>query len=158
MGKRIALRISSDVPAKWEDKVDLALLTRIAEVTLRAEGIAGAVEVGLTFVDDDEIRELNATYRGVDSATDVLSFPLQGEGDGFVNPPDGVLRLGDIVISLPRATEQAAEYGHPLARELGYLFVHGLLHLLGYDHEQEEERTVMRTKEEAALAACGLTR
>ncbi len=158
MNSQIALQISADIPPSWADEVDLALLSRVAEAALAREGVSGAVELGLTVVDDEEIRELNARYRGVDSATDVLSFPLQNEGDGFVGPPDGVLRLGDVVISLPRATEQAEEFGHSLARELGYLFVHGLLHLLGYDHEREDERATVRAKEEAALMACGLTR
>ena len=124
-------------------------------------GWTGAVQVDLTIVTDERIRELNARHRGVDASTDVLSFPLMapaGTADAFVGPPDGTKHSGDIVISLPRALEQAREYGHSPERELAYLFVHGLLHLLGHDHEEERGRVRMRQREEAALAAIGLTR
>ncbi|MHB1416476.1 MAG: rRNA maturation RNase YbeY [Chloroflexota bacterium] len=161
MAKQLELILVADIPSPWEEKVDLPSLTAVAEAALRRESVEGMVEVILSLVDDEEIRELNARYRQVDAATDVLSFPLQeaaaGAGD-FVQPPDDVLRLGDVVISLPRAEAQAEEYGHSVARELGYLFVHGLLHLLGYDHELEEGRQRMREREEAALAEAGLTR
>ncbi len=103
----------------------------------------------------------------MDRVTDVLSFPMvQGrlcdaapeELTGLTDPETGALELGDLVICPARAREQAEEYGHSVRREMGYLAAHGLLHLLGYDHETEEERAEMRQKEEAALAACELTR
>ena len=119
---------------------------------------------------DAEIARLNARHRGIDRATDVLSFPLDvpptvaglaGDrlgGRAFVAPPGEPRELGDIVISYPRVLAQAAEYGHSVERELGYLVAHGLLHILGHDHEEAEERAVMRAREEAALAAVGLVR
>ncbi|MDA8216939.1 MAG: rRNA maturation RNase YbeY [Dehalococcoidales bacterium] len=161
MARQLELILVADIPSPWEEKAGLPSLTAAAEAALRRESVEGMVEVVLSVVDDEEIRELNARYRQVDAPTDVLSFPLQeapaGAGD-FVQPPDDVLRLGDVVISLPRAEAQAEEYGHSLARELGYLFVHGLLHLLGYEHELEEGRLRMREREEAALAEAGLSR
>ncbi|MBP0981788.1 MAG: rRNA maturation RNase YbeY, partial [Oscillospiraceae bacterium] len=104
-------------------------------------------------------RELNAEYRNKDSATDVLSFPLGEDGVYDVNEETGALLLGDIVISMERAMEQAEMYGHSLEREMGFLTVHSMLHLLGYDHENGglEER-IMREKEEAVLNQLGLSR
>ena len=144
-----------------------ALLTRVMEEVLRREGEDGNVLVGVTLVDGERIRELNRAFRNVDRVTDVLSFPMvQGRLRdaapaalmGLTDPETGALELGDLVICPARAREQAADYGHSLRREMGYLAAHGLLHLLGYDHETEEERAEMREKEEAALAACDLTR
>jgi len=161
MSNPFALDLNADVPPEWEAQVDLRLLAAAAEAVLQGERWKGEAEVELLVVDDEVIRELNARHLGVDAATDVLSFPLLPPKDatnGFVGPPDGVRRLGDIVISLPRALEQARDYGHSPERELAYLFVHGILHLLGYDHEAETERERMREKEEAALAVVGLAR
>lgn len=116
-------------------------------------------EVSLSLVTDDQIRQLNRDYRGIDRPTDVLSFALKED-----NPQDpqvfGVQDnlLGDIVISVERAQCQADEYGHSFERELLYLAIHGILHLLGYDHETEEERVTMRTKEEEVLDFLGLQR
>jgi probable rRNA maturation factor len=119
----------------------------------------GTYVVGLHFVDDEAIRALNAEHRGKDSHTDVLSFPLHDpNGMRFVLPPDVPAHLGDVVVSYPRAAEQAREFGHSLEREVAYLVAHGVLHILGYDHEAEDDRRRMRHKEEAALAPLGLTR
>ena len=128
-------------------------------------------EVSLSFVDDETIRELNRTYRGLDKPTDVLSFALSEMGEdepdilyeveedesaqGEDLPTDA---LGDIVISVPRAIAQAEEYGHSVEREIGFLFVHGFLHLLGYDHGTEEDEKVMFSKQETVLQQAGLTR
>lgn len=125
------------------------------------EGVArGYVSVLLT--DDAGIRELNKAYRGVDDATDVLSFPqIDWDGDEEAadeHPPEFPRVLGDVVISCERAAAQAVAYGHDLRRELAFLAVHGLLHLLGYDHIAEEDRLRMRGQEEAILASLGLTR
>jgi len=136
------------------------LFRKIVLATLEAEGEGEEVEVSLVLVDDQRIQELNRDYRGIDRPTDVLSFAqresVEGEED-FVSEEDEWL-LGDIVISMETAQRQATEYGHSLERELGFLIVHGCLHLLGYDHETEAERQVMREKEENILAALGLTR
>jgi len=107
--------------------------------------------VSITFTDNESIRELNREYRDIDRATDVLSFPMDDEGDDVV--------LGDIVISLERAKEQAIEYGHSLEREISFLCVHSTLHLLGYDHETgEEDEKEMFMKQEEILKILGQNR
>src|SRR5688572_12084575 len=109
-------------------------------------------QLSITLVTDERIRELNHGHRGLDEVTDVLSFPLQTEdAASFVLPPSAPTHLGDVVLALGRAAEQAEEYGHPLERELAYLTVHGVLHLLGYDHEAEADREAMRAREEEVL-------
>ncbi len=118
-------------------------------------------EVALTFVDDKTIRELNLQYRNLDKATDVLSFSMVelGEGELQIMYSDDVIEpIGDIVISMRHATEQAAEYGHSIERELGFLFVHGFLHLLGYDHQDEQSEKIMMAKQEYVLEKAGLSR
>lgn len=117
-------------------------------------------EVAVTFVDDAEIQALNQEHREIDRPTDVLSFP-QLEGEEIADPPSDAgmpVLLGDIVISLERAQEQAAEYGHSFAREVGFLAAHGALHLLGYDHDTPEAEAAMHAKAEAVLAGLGLQR
>jgi probable rRNA maturation factor len=118
-----------------------------------------AVDLSLTIVDDEEIRQLNREFRNVDSPTDVLSFPLwEPDEDWVIAEEEETVPLGDLVISLPRAKEQAKEYNHSIERELGFLAVHGFLHLLGYDHETAEQEKEMFQKQEAILQAIGLTR
>ncbi len=118
-------------------------------------------EVTVTLTDGETIRQINNEHRGIDSETDVLSFPLwdvrQGE-EPFENPDTGCIMLGDIVISLPRLKEQAEEYGHSQKREAAYLLIHGMLHLLGYDHMEENEKQEMRLKEEELLRELKITR
>lgn len=136
------------------------IVRRVALETARRFHLDDHTEVSITFVDDETIRELNCSYRGVDRPTDVLSFAFDEasqDGHNFVAAP-GTHMLGDIVISLERASWQSREYGHSLARELGFLTVHGLLHLLGYDHDTPERTAVMREKEEQILAALSLLR
>lgn len=133
-------------------QIDDDRLRRLVETVLLAEGLSGTVELSLTLTDDAAVQRLNREFRGVDASTDVLSFPLLSpEESPFVPPPDGILHLGDVVVSYPRAVAQAAEYGHSVRRELGYLTVHGVLHLLGYDHELEADKERMRAREEAIL-------
>lgn len=122
-------------------------------------------EAELSFADEEEIRTLNREYRGVDAVTDVLSFPALEGKDGKIlfsdfdrNPETGKLMLGDVVLCKARAAEQAEEYGHSLEREIGYLELHSLLHLVGFDHENEEDRRVMRETEEKILQKIGLQR
>ena len=133
------------------------LLEEAVEQVLKTEGYSPEAEVGIALIDDEEIRSYNKVYRGIDSPTDVLSFP-QSEGDGPYETPAGECLLGDIVISLERAALQAEEYGHSLAREVTYLVVHGLYHLLGYDHDTPDQKDTMRAREEMALARLGLGR
>ena len=115
--------------------------------------------INLHFVTDERIRELNAEHRGLNARTDVLSFPLLDAGvTPFVVPPGEPVHLGDVVISHPRAVEQAGEFGHSVDREVAYLVAHGVLHILGYDHEEDADLQRMREKEEAALQPLGYTR
>ncbi|HVC34255.1 MAG TPA: rRNA maturation RNase YbeY [Chloroflexota bacterium] len=147
-----SLRLEVDVPPAFEGDVDQALLGRVLCGALESQGIAGPVEISLVVTDDAEIQALNLAYRGKDCPTDVLSFS-QAEGPvGFPETPGTPRPLGDIVISYDRVRAQASEYGHSERRELAYLAVHGLLHLLGFDHESEPQRETMRRAEEAALA------
>ena len=111
-------------------------------------------------MDDNEIHMLNKKYRNVDRATDVLSFPLMDfeNGEASIEEATDVIMIGDIVISAQRAAEQAEQYNHSFERELAYLTVHGMLHLLGYDHIKEEDAVIMRKKEENILNELGLKR
>lgn len=140
------------------------VIDTVVNTVLLQEGFDYDCEVSVLITDNQQIRLLNRQHRGNDNATDVLSFPMLTFDDaGNIISDDlayeGPLLLGDIVISLERAMQQAQEYGHSLAREVGFLCAHSVLHLLGYDHELgEQQRRVMREKEEAALAVCGLLR
>ena len=133
------------------------LINRGFEIAARIEGLSDAIEVSVTFVDDDAIQALNREYRNIDAPTDVLSFPQDDDG-GFEVPEGMPEILGDIVISLPRAREQALEYGHDINREVVYLAIHGFLHLLGYDHHSTAEQAVMREREETVLGELDLGR
>jgi len=141
-----------------------ARLEAVGRAALAAEGMPDHAEVAVTLVDDEEIRVLNRDYRGKDAPTDVLSFPLwepEEVADIRAHPeryPERPLLVGDVVISVETAARQAEEYGHGLERELAYLCVHGMLHLLGYDHEDEAARAAMRAREEAILTELGLVR
>ena len=143
-----------------ENKVEESILEKMqesAEYLINKEGIdEERSEVSLTIVSPEEIRELNRDYRGKDSVTDVLSFP-QFEPDEEV-PEDGEIMLGDVVINVDRVKTQAEEFGHSFEREFVYLFTHSILHLLGYDHEEEDEKALMRKLEEDAMEHIGLTR
>lgn len=139
------------------------LIKRVICKALEYEQFDKPAEVSVLLVDDMQIREINGEFRQMDKPTDVLSFPMLDFSGGRVidNVGDsylGTVVLGDIVVSLERAHAQAEEYGHSFAREVGFLVCHSVLHLLGYDHETEDERTVMRQKEEAVLELLGLTR
>lgn len=135
------------------------LIRRCCHAVLEEEGFDSSAEVSVRFVDNETIHELNKQYRNIDRPTDVLSFPLGENGNYDTNLDTGAKLLGDIVISVPKAMEQAEEYNHSLEREIGFLTAHSMLHLLGYDHEvggMEEVR--MREKEETVLTKIGLKR
>jgi len=155
--------IENEQDKKEFTSVHEKLISDVIEATLKHESFMHDCFVSVTLVDNESIREINFEQRNIDSATDVLSFPvlefedgkmIENTGDYF----EGKLILGDIVVSLERAMEQSIEYGHSYERELGYLVCHSVLHLLGYDHEDEEEREIMRQKEEASLEMLSLTR
>jgi probable rRNA maturation factor len=135
----------------------LELLTLAAEM----ENITEESELSLTFVTNEKIHQINKEYRGVDRPTDVISFALEEsveEEIEIIGAPSMPRILGDIIISIPKAKEQAMEYGHSFMRELGFLAVHGFLHLLGYDHGTKEEEKEMFTKQEKILTQFGLSR
>ncbi len=135
------------------------LIRRCCNAVLVTEGFEGSVEISVTIVDDEAIHKLNLKHREIDRATDVLSFPLGADGVYDVNKTTGAFLLGDIVISIEHAIKQAELYGHSLDREIAFLTVHSMLHLLGYDHEKGGLELVrMREKEEAVLTQLGLVR
>jgi len=153
-----------EIPFNYE-----AVLKSVVNEILDMEKCPYEAEVDITFVDNKVIHSPNNEYRGIDRATDVLSFPmvqyptpsdfsiLEEDNDSF-NPETGELLLGDIVISVEKAAEQAAEYGHSIKREICFLTAHSMLHLLGYDHMTPEEAQIMEERQEKALAGLGITR
>ena len=135
------------------------LIRKCCHAVLEMENFGKPAEVSVTFVDNKEIQTLNREYRQKDAPTDVLSFPMAENGEYDIDEDNGCKILGDIVISMERAMEQAELYGHSLQREVAYLTVHSMLHLLGYDHESSGLEAVrMREKEEAVLMQLGLPR
>jgi len=135
------------------------LVRKCCSAVLRLEGFSGLAEVSVSFVDDVQIRELNRRFRDKDSPTDVLSFPMGEPGIYEINPETGATMYGDIVISMETAVRQAERFGHSMQREVGYLTVHSMLHLIGYDHEQGGISQVrMREKEEHVLSLLGYSR
>lgn len=140
--------ISIDPP--WAGRLDADTLTALARRVLAAEGVAPPTEVSVVVTDDETVRELNRRHLGLDEPTDVLSFPL-GKSKNFVGPPGVPNNLGEVIIAGPTAERQAAQAGHSLADEAAHLLVHGLLHLLGYDHLSAEDERRMRSREEALL-------
>ena len=147
--------------AVWE-----TLLRRVIPAALAAEGVGVPCEVDVLLTNDDGIRRINLEQRDVDRATDVLSFPMfeyapgrPPEDAADADPETGLIPLGDMVISLERARAQGEEYGHGTEREVAYLAVHSVLHLLGYDHMDDgPEKARMREREEAILGALGISR
>lgn len=140
--------------------VGLRLLVRkCCAAVLTYEHFENDAEVSVSFVSNSEIRQLNKQFRSKDTSTDVLSFPLGENGKYDINQETGALLLGDVVISMETAVKQAKTYGHSLEREVGFLTVHSMLHLLGYDHETSAlDAANMREKEEAVLSAVGISR
>ncbi|TWT08252.1 rRNA maturation RNase YbeY [Planococcus sp. CPCC 101016] len=138
---------------------ELEFVQNILEHAAKEEGL-GDSEVSVTFVTNEMIRDINREYRGKDQPTDVISFAMEELGEGetaIIGSPEPRM-LGDIIISLDRTKEQAADYGHSFERELGFLAVHGFLHLLGYDHMTEEDEKKMFSRQEEILISLGITR
>ena len=135
------------------------LIRRCCHAVLEMENFEGSAEVDVSIVDNAQIQEINREHRKIAAVTDVLSFPLGENGHYDVNPETGAKMLGDIVLSIERAVEQAEQFGHSLQREIGYLTVHSILHLLGYDHvDGGLEAVRMREREEAVMTSVGLPR
>jgi len=158
---------------EWEQRVStqtFAPMQLVAECCQAVEGVVQPLCVHVVLTDDADIRTVNAQYRGIDRATDVLSFPTVNYPKGKTakdcekrlrseyDPEMGACMIGDILISCEHAQAQAEEYGHSVHREMCYLFAHGLFHLMGYDHMEDEERKEMRAMEEKALHMAGITR
>lgn len=144
----------------------IELIDRVLQKAAELEGLKKG-EVSVSLVGDEEIQQLNKEYRGINRPTDVLSFAIEemGEGEDMIyfeesgqEAEDYPALLGDIIISIPRAMKQAEEYNHSFERELGFLVVHGFLHLLGYDHQTEEEEKKMFSRQEEVLQAIHLFR
>lgn len=135
------------------------LIRRCCNAVLTVEKFVGSAEISVTLVTNEEIKKLNMEYREKDIETDVLSFPLGENGSYDVNEDTGAFMLGDIVISVEKAVEQAKNFGHTFNREMSFLTVHSMFHLLGYDHENGGlEAVTMREKEELVLEQLGLAR
>jgi probable rRNA maturation factor len=156
------MRLIIDSIDETNELVDEQLKTveDLLQFAAEVEEVAQDAELSVTYVTNERIQEVNREYRDKDQPTDVISFALEeiGEGEieivGLEQPPI----LGDIIISIPRAKEQADEYGHSFMRELGFLAVHGFLHLLGYDHMNDADEKEMFTKQKAILDSYGLKR
>jgi probable rRNA maturation factor len=131
-----------------------SLIQDICHAALKLEMIELPVEISILLVSNRRMRELNKRYRDIEATTDVLSFPMYDDPGEIPNEP--LISLGDIVISMPMAIMQADEYGHAIERELGYLAVHGVLHLLGYDHIEATDKKRMRRREEEILESMNL--
>ena len=146
-----------------QEKIEIStelegLLNKAMNLVARLENLSENSEVDITIVTDEEIHVLNRDYRGVDRATDVLSFALdEGDDEPEILGAEAEHLLGDIIISAEKANEQAEEFGHGLNREIVYLAVHGMLHLVGYDHMVEDEKIVMRRREEEILREIDLS-
>ncbi len=143
----------------------LELLDKTVKACLASENIKVGCEANILLTDDSSIRSINKQFRQIDKATDVLSFPMADMKDGKLlsetgdyDPDEELLLLGDIVISMETAVRQAEQYGHSFERELAFLTAHGIFHLLGYDHMEKDEETVMTSKQEAVLGKLGLKR
>ena len=142
--------VSVSINSPWERLLDADALAALARRVLAEEAVAPPAEVSVVVTDDETVRDLNRRHLGLDEPTDVLSFPF-GYSEGFVGPPDGVNHLGEVIVAGPTAERQAQEAGHSLAEEASHLVVHGLLHLLGYDHLSGEDERRMRAREESLL-------
>lgn len=164
MAKRHRISVTADSPDGATEQT-VALLRKVIRTALQGEGMALPCEVDVLLTNDEGIHAINQEMRQVDDATDVLSFPMFELSPGELptaedaDPGTGLVPLGDMVISMEHVQAQAAEYGHSQRRELSYLAVHSVLHLLGYDHLDEgAEKARMRTREEAILATLGIGR
>ena len=159
MKDRIKVNISDDQKEVKIPTGTRMLVRRCCNAVLKNEKFEGSVEISVRFVNNDEIHRLNKEFRNVDSSTDVLSFPMGENGVYDTNPETGAFILGDIVISAQTAFAQSQEFGHSFQREMAFLTVHSMLHLLGYDHVNGGLEAVrMREKEEYVLTQIGLPR
>ena len=159
MIKLKAHEINIDIKPPYRGRLTQKWLRRIVEAALSAEKVDRPVELSLIITGDKEVHKLNRDYRGIDRTTDVISFALNEDVDGtdFVTPPDKISRLGEVIISYPQAATQAKANKQTIKAEMAWLVVHGLLHLLGYDHETEAGRRAMWARQEHILKMRGET-
>ena len=150
-------KLNIQIEEPYVDLITKEQFKRAVKLTLGTAGISSTVELGLVIAGDDTVHKLNRSYRGVDDTTDVLAFALSESssegGEPFVSPPDEIMHLGEVIISYPQAKRQAEEQRHSIGRELALLVAHGVLHLLGYDHEHPEDEQRMRALEAKVLDA-----
>ncbi|MFQ6122357.1 MAG: rRNA maturation RNase YbeY [Dehalococcoidales bacterium] len=152
------MEINVLIDQDFEGCPEVSWLQSVAEQVLIAQGAGFDVELGLVITSQERVQQLNKSYRGKDEPTDVLAFymtPAKGtevEPTSFVAPPDGLLHLGEVIISYPQAVIQAKEHQHSIKREIAILIIHGVLHLLGYDHEEPEPERQMRAREREILS------
>ena len=150
------IQLSIRIEKPFTGLVSKVWLRHAVKLTLIHTGISSPIELGLVIAGDDTVHELNRSYRGVDRTTDVIAFALSersANAQQFITPPDDVIHLGEVIISYPQAKRQAEEQRHPLEHELALLVAHGVLHLLGYDHELPEQEQKMRAMESKVLDA-----
>lgn len=160
------MNILVDDEGNWLDSHSnmLSIIENVVLTTLKQEGFSFDVEISLTLTDDDTIKKINFDYRNIDAITDVISFPQIDwiseniAPSEYINPVEGDILLGDIIISTQQLQKQAASYEHSIERECAFLVAHSMLHLLGYDHLEMEEEDEMFAKQEAILQLIGLVR
>ena len=142
-----------DIEAPYRRRLTQKWLHEVIDATLAAQKINRPVELSLLVTGDEEVHRLNREYRGIDATTDVISFALSESTDDteFITPPDRISRLGEVIISYPQAVSQARENRQTIKAELAWLVVHGLLHLLGYDHQDDKAEATMRKREDKIL-------
>jgi probable rRNA maturation factor len=148
------MEINILIEEEYKGKITRTWLSEVAKKVLAAERTGQNVELGILLTNQRKIEELNRKYRNINKPTDVLSFfmiPENGLSDAFITPPDNIRHLGEVIISYPQAKIQAKECKHTIKEEIAILIIHGLLHLLGYDHEEVKDEKVMRARESAIL-------
>jgi len=160
MMMRVVMEINVLIDESFEECLEGDWLEGIVEKVIAAEDTGSGVELSLVITTQEKVHELNRTYRGKDKPTDVLSFCMMSAEDEpdaasapFVAPPDGIIHLGEVIISYPQAVIQAEEHRHSVKKEISFLIIHGVLHLLGYDHEEPEMEQEMRAREKEILGS-----
>ena len=151
-----ALQVHLRIDSAFAEKAKRSSLRQAVRTAFESTGEKRSGELTLVITDDTQVKKLNQAYRGVDAMTDVLAFGDSLVADSFVQSPEVPIYFGDIVISYPRSVEQATAHGHPVEEELSLLVIHGVLHLLGYDHEKESGRERMWLVQSTALARLGI--
>lgn len=145
------MSIDLQILEQFQSQIETPLLEKAAQAVLRHQAVVDQVDLSIIISDDDQLRQLNLQFRDVDAPTDVLSFPA-----GYVDPENGAIYLGDVLISCPRAAAQASAAGHSLMAEIQLLVVHGILHLLGYDHAEADEQERMWAAQDEILQQLGI--